>query len=186
MHKKVMDPDLISFIESWFKFNYKFHKEIGETSYWWDLKMNFGSITSHAAFWVKVKNDYLELARTFLKMSFPKYVGIWRWESEQKARKMNRVPVNVTRYKSRRSPERMKWSSALTSMKTPRGDNLNTCLIYLSHEYKITARKEKRQHPINIEMWLLLISGAWVNEVQPFNKIKRLSVLLIYFRKIDY
>ena len=76
MHRKFMDPGLISFTESWFTFNCKFYKQIGETSYWWDLKMNFENIASRVAFWMKVEDDYLALAETFLKTSFSKYAAV--------------------------------------------------------------------------------------------------------------
>ena len=35
-----------------------------------------------------------------------KYMGVWRWESEIKARMMSRFPSMVTRYMDRKSPKR--------------------------------------------------------------------------------
>ena len=35
-----------------------------------------------------------------------KYMGVWRWESEMKARMMSRFPSTVTRYRDRKSPKR--------------------------------------------------------------------------------
>ena len=35
-----------------------------------------------------------------------KYMGVWRWESEEMARMMSRFPRTVTRYMDRNSPKR--------------------------------------------------------------------------------